>query len=141
MEKQNLSVFLRGFAVWLIIIFAEGLHGTARLIWLQPVVGDFRARQAAVFTGVLIIFVISFLLIKWIGATRNFQLMAVGFLWLVLTFAFEVMLGRFVMQFSWKRIFSDYDISIGGLLPFGLLFLMFAPLLAAKLKEKISRNN
>ncbi len=138
---QDLSFILRGITVWLIIIFAEGLHGIARLILLQPVVGDFRARQAALFSGILIIFVISYLFIKWLRATNNFQLISIGFLWLFLTVAFEILLGRFVMQFSWERIFSDYDVINGGLLPVGLLLLMLAPLIAAKLKEKLSRSN
>ncbi len=140
-EMQDLLFVLRGFTVWLIIIFAEGLHGFARLILLQPVVGDFRARQAAVFSGILIIFVISYLFIKWIRATNNLRLIAIGFFWLVLTVAFEISLGRFVMQFSWERIFSDYNVINGGLLPFGLLLLMLAPLITAKLKEKLSRRN
>jgi hypothetical protein len=141
MEKQYLSVILRGFAVWLAVILAEGLHGTARLVLLQPIVGDFRARQTAVLTGVLIIFTISFLLINWIHSTNTFELLAVGLLWVVLTIAFEVLLGRFVMQFSWKRIFSDYDLASGGLMPFGLLFMFFAPLTVFKLKRKLSRRH
>ncbi len=139
MKTQNLPVILRGFAVWLIIIFAESLHGTARAILLEPLVGDFRARQIAVFTGALIILTISFLFVRWLRAINSRQLLAVGFLWLVLTVAFEILLGRFVMRLSWERIFSDYDISSGGLMPFGLLFLIFAPFIAAQLKEKFSR--
>lgn len=138
---QYFSLILRGFAVWLIIIFAEGLYGLARLILLQPVVGDFRARQAAVFSGILIIFIISYLFIKWLRAKDNFQLMTVGVLWLLLAVSFEISLGRFVMQFSWERIFSDYNVINGGLLPFGLLLLMLAPVITAKIRERRSRKS
>ncbi len=134
------SVVLRGFAVWLIIIFAETLHGTIRLILLQPVVGDFKARQAAVLTGVLIIFTISYLSAKWLQTTNNFQLLTVGFVWLVLTVGFEILVGRLVMQFSWQRIFSDYDIFRGGLLPIGLLLLFLTPLMTVKLKSLLRRD-
>lgn len=137
MKNQNLSLILRGFAVWLIIIFAESLHGIARVIFLEPQIGDFRARQIAVFTGILIIFTISYLLIGWLRATNNFQLIAIGFLWFVLTLSFEISLGRFVMRVSWERVFSDYNIFKGGLLPIGLLFLLFSPLIAAKLKNRL----
>lgn len=137
MKNQNLSLILRGFAVWLIIIFAESLHGIARVIFLEPQIGDFRARQIAVFTGILIIFTISYLLIGWLRATNNFQLIAIGFLWFVLTLGFEISLGRFVMRVSWERVFSDYNIFKGGLLPIGLLFLLFSPLIAAKLKNRL----
>jgi hypothetical protein len=60
----------------------------------------------------------------------------VGLLWLVLTVGFEILLGR-LLNLSWARIFSDYDLRNGGLMPIGLLFLIFAPLIAAKLKGKI----
>lgn len=129
------SIFWRGFVVWLIIIFAEFLHGTLRVLLLQPFAGDFRARQISVFTGILIILTISYFFVGWLRASNNSQLFLVGLLWLVLTVAFEISLGR-LLNLSWERIFSDYDIRNGGLMPIGLLFLVFAPLIAAKLKRK-----
>jgi hypothetical protein len=41
----------RAVAIWGVIILAEVVHGIARTLFLQPIVGDFRARQIAVFTG------------------------------------------------------------------------------------------
>lgn len=35
---------------------------------------------------------------------------------------------------SWERIASDYDITNGGLMLFGLTLMVFAPLLAAKIR-------
>ncbi|HVE58438.1 MAG TPA: hypothetical protein VNB22_16515 [Pyrinomonadaceae bacterium] len=129
------KILLRGFAVWLAIIAAEFLHGTLRVLFLQPFVGDFRARQISVFTGILIILTISYLCAGWLRAENSLQLFLVGLLWLVLTVAFEISLGR-LLNLSWERIFSDYDLRNGGLMPIGLLFLIFAPLIAAKLKRK-----
>ncbi len=124
----------RGFVVWLVIILAESLHGAARVAWLQPMVGDFRARQIAFFTGLAIILTIAVAFIRWIGATSRNQLLLVGWLWMALTFSFEIGLGRLVMRLSWERILSDYDLSRGGLMIFGLIFLLFAPMLAARLR-------
>lgn len=45
--------------VWLIIIAAESFHGTLRTLFLEPAIGDFRARQISVFTAALIIFAIA----------------------------------------------------------------------------------
>jgi len=129
------STFWRGLVVWLIIIFAEFLHGTLRVLLLQPFTDDFRARQISVFTGILIILTISYFFVGWLRASNTLQLFLVGLLWLFLTVAFEISLGR-LLNLSWERIFSDYDISNGGLMPIGLLFLVFAPLIAAKLKGK-----
>ena len=41
--------------MWLCIIVVEVLHGIARTTFLAPAVGDFRARQVAVFTGSFLI--------------------------------------------------------------------------------------
>ena len=124
----------RGFIVWLVIIAAEFLHGTARILLLEPMIGDFRARQISVFTAILIIFAISYAFVGWLRAAGNLQLFLIGLMWLALTIAFEIVLGR-LMNLSWERILSDYDIANGGLMPLGLLFLTFAPIIAARLKN------
>lgn len=124
----------RAFLVWLLIIFAESVHGTLRALFLAPQVGDFRARQITFFTGMLLIFGIAYLFIRWIRAETAKSLFAVGVLWLVLTALFEFGLGLFIFNYSWARMFEDYDISRGGLMAFGLVFMAFVPLLAARLR-------
>jgi hypothetical protein len=37
----------RAFLVWLVIIFAESVHGALRQILLAPLIGDFPARRIA----------------------------------------------------------------------------------------------
>ena len=54
-------------------------------------------------------------------------------LWVVLTLIFEFTLGYF-FGYSPERILSDYNIAEGGLMLFGVLFMLFAPALAAKLR-------
>lgn len=51
MTAENIRMIGRGFAVWLVIIAAEILHGAIRVMFLEPLVGDFRARQIAVLAG------------------------------------------------------------------------------------------
>lgn len=124
----------RGLAVWLVIILAESIHGTARVLLLQPRVGDIRARQIAFFTGMALILTIALLFIRWIRARDARQLLHVGLLWMAMTLLFEISLGRFALGYSWDRILSDYNLPKGGLMGFGLLFLVIAPRLAARLR-------
>jgi hypothetical protein len=135
MPEKLAKVLLRGFAVWLVIILAETLHGTARELFLKPLLGDARARQISFFTALLLILTITFLFIRWIRAVNIFQLFAVGLMWAGLTFCFEMLLARFVMNISWEKFFSDYNIFAGGLMAIGLLFLIFVPLIAAKSRK------
>lgn len=125
------KVFLRAIVVWIVIILAETVHGIARIQILEPSVGEFRARQMAVFSGAAIIFLVTRSLIRWIGANGPFALVAIGLFWMVLTIAFELLIGRFVFGFSWQRIAAEYDITSGSLMPLGLVFLVFCPLLAS----------
>lgn len=125
---------LRALVVWLVIVAVESAHGTLRELYLAPVVGDFRARQLSVLTGSLLILGVACLFVRWMHAVTTGRLLATGALWLSLTVLFELGLGLFVLGYSWERVTSDYDLTRGGLMPFGLVLLTFAPLLAARLR-------
>lgn len=124
----------RAIAVWLVLMVAESIHGTLRTLLLAPLVGDFKARQISVFTGSLLMLAVAYLFVRWIRAGTTGRLLAVGLVWLALTVLFELALGRFVMGYSWDRLISDYDLARGGLMPFGLVVLTLAPLVAAKFR-------
>jgi hypothetical protein len=128
---------LRGFIVWLFIVFAEIIHGMLRGIILVPVVGDLRSRQIGVFTGSIIILMITFACIRWIGANNKRQLLVIGFFWLILMLGFEAAFGRMVMGLPWETIAADYNLAEGGLLPIGMLVLAVAPLIAAKIRKRV----
>jgi hypothetical protein len=130
-------VILRGFIVWLFIVFAEIIHGVIRGVFFVPVVGDLRSRQIGVFTGSIIILFIAVMSIRWIGATKVSQLLVIGILWLFLMLGFEVAFGRFVMGLSMERIAVDYNMAQGGLLTIGMLVLTAAPLIAAKIRKRM----
>ena len=125
----------RAFVVWLLLITAEVAHGIVRTVVLTPVVGDFRARQLGVFTGSLLILLVSVLTIRWIRASRPRTLLTIGSAWVVLTVAFEIGFGR-MMGYSWERLGSDYNLREGGLLPIGLVVMALAPVIAARLARR-----
>ncbi|WP_449416249.1 hypothetical protein [Phormidium nigroviride] len=127
-------VFLKAIVVWLAIVFAETLHGTARTLWLVPYIGDLPARQISFFTGSILILAIATLFVQWLHASHT-QLLRVGALWAILTLAFEIGLGRWILGYSWERILADYNPLQGGLMAFGLVILTFAPLIATKLRD------
>ena len=95
---------LRGLAVWVCIIFVEVLHGIARTWFLAPVIGDFHARQVAVFTGSILVVLVATMFIGWLRPANAREAAWVGIVWLVLTLTFEIVFGRFVAQASWTRI-------------------------------------
>jgi hypothetical protein len=130
-----MRTILRGVVVWCGIIIVEVLHGIARTVFLAPLVGDFRARQIAVFTGSILILIVATTFIGWIRPSRVGEAVTVGTVWLVLTLVFEIGFGRYVVHAPWSRIASDYDLLRGGLLPIGLAVLTVAPLVAARMRR------
>lgn len=128
---------MRAFIIWLLIILIEMLHGIARGLFLEPMIGDFRARQIAVFTGSILITMVTFACIRWLKDAATTRLLLVGGMWVILTVAFEIIVGRFAMNLTWDRIFSDYDLRTGGLLPIGLLVMFLAPLVTWKARARL----
>jgi hypothetical protein len=133
-DDNRWGIVARSSAIWLVLIVAEIVHGISRAIVLVPWVGEFRSNQIGVFTGSAIILVIAYFTIRWIGAERPNQLLLVGLIWLLLTVAFEVLFGRFVVGLTWERVAADYNVLQGGLMPVGLMVLFFSPRIAAKLR-------
>lgn len=125
----------RSLATWIVLITAEIVHGIIRAIVLVPFVGEFRSNQIGVFSGSAIILLIAYLTIRWIGAIRPRELWSVGLIWSVMTVLFEVSFGRLVMRVTWERIFADYNLLDGGLMPLGILFMILAPIIAFKLRR------
>ncbi|MGB7210563.1 MAG: hypothetical protein WBD27_18050 [Pyrinomonadaceae bacterium] len=137
MPEKLIEVLTRGLAVWFVIIFVESLHGIARSLALEPLIGDLRARQVSVFIGAALIVAISFVFVRWLKASLRLDFILVGAMWVVLTVGFEILLGRFVMGVSWERIASDYNLVNGGLMPLGLLVMLFAPLAMAIIQDEV----
>ena len=119
----------RVIVVWALIMLAETGHGAIREIFIAPVIGDLPARQIGVFIGCGIIFAIAWLTARWMGVRTRLVQFKAGLVWVALTLAFEIILGR-VLGLSWARVLSDYNLARGGLMIFGLAFMLAAPRLA-----------
>ena len=84
--------------------------------------------------GSVIILLIAWLTARWLGATQRRAQLIVGAFWVALTLLFEILLGRAIGA-SWERILSDYNPAQGGFMIAGLAVMLFAPLLAMKLRN------
>jgi hypothetical protein len=100
-------------------------------LFIAPLIGDLPARQAGVAVGSGIIFVIAWACIRWIGARTLADQLKVGAAWVVLIVAFEITLGT-LLGYTTERLLADYNPAAGGFMGFGLLFMLFAPALAAR---------
>src|SRR5215470_10173155 len=110
MMLRTSLVALRACLIWLLIVAVESIHGILRTTLITPRFGDFVARQISVFTGSLLILIIAYFSVRWIGADSTPGLLAVGFSWLTLTVTFELCFGHFALGRRWENLASDYKI-------------------------------
>ncbi len=124
---------LRASAAWLLVAVAESIHGTLRALFLAPVVGDLASRQVGVLTGSLMVLLLAWATIRWIGARGTRELLATGALWLVLMLCLEVAVGR-ALGLPWERIAADYQPWNGGYMAVGMCVLASAPWIADRVR-------
>lgn len=130
-----MKTYERALVVWVAMIVAESIHGVLRGIFLVPILGDLRARQIGVLVGSVLILLIAILSIKWINTVSFAQRIVIGMLWMLMTTGFEVVLGRAFLRIGWDRILSDYDVTHGGYMIFGLIVLVVSPVIALRLRN------
>ena len=114
-------------------MLVEIVHGILRGILLVPLTGQIRANQIGVAIGSLLIFLLTVFTIKWITTARTRELLTVGLIWVILTLAFEIGIGY--GSGGWERVSIDYDPRQGGLMPIGLLIMLFSPLIARRIRN------
>ena len=54
---------------------------------------------------------------------------------MLLTVTFEVGLGHWAFGYSWAQIAADYNLFQGRLMAIGSVLLLFAPLIATKIRD------
>lgn len=125
----------RAFAVWLLVMAAEFVHGTLRWIFLRPRVGDFRSGQIGVFTGSLLFLLVVYFCEPWMKLRSAADCLRVGALWLGMTLAFEWSFGHYAMGRPWESIAAEYNLLQGGLMPIGLAIFAMSPWIAWRLRR------
>lgn len=111
------------------------LHGIFRVRFLNPRVGDKAARRLGVFSGSFLLLLLAWLVSPWLNPTSSrVDALVAGSVWLSMLLALDVAVGRLIFRFRWKRILDDFNPAKGSLLPFGMAFAFFCPLLALLLR-------
>jgi hypothetical protein len=132
-EPQS-KFLLRALVVWLVFITVESVLGTLRVLFLEPRLGAEPAQWTGFVTGSAALLIVAYLLIEWIHAPRWAALLQIGMLWVLLTFSFEMAIG-YMRGRTWRSLLAGYDIAHGGLMVIALVLVLFAPLIAAWLRN------
>ena len=103
------------------------VNGAVRALVLQPWLGEHLARQVSCLTGIGAILALAGIFTAKVVHAGSRRLLGVGLLWLLLTLAFELLVGHYVAGATWGALLADYDLSRGRLWPFVLLVTLCAP--------------
>jgi len=120
--------------VWLLIAVLETVHGIVRGRWLAPALGEPVAQRLGFVVGCVLVMAVAWATSHWLGAATRRAQLQVGALWLLLMLGFELLIGR-AQGFGWERIAAAFDPRQGGLMLFGLLLMLLAPMLGARWRQ------
>lgn len=129
------KLLLRGLVVWLVFIIVESVLGTLRVLFVEPQVGTEVAQRIGLIAGSAALLAVAYLFINWLGAAGWAALLGVGVFWVVLTFLFEMGIGRLRGR-TWQSLLADYNVMHGGLMSVAMVLLLFAPLIARTLRSR-----
>ena len=104
---------LKYILAWIPMLFIAIFNGAVREIWLVNHLGELRAHQVSSATGIVLLGVYIWIIIRnWRPASATMAL-SIGVVWLVMTVAFEFLFGFYVRGLSWGRLFHDYNLFAG----------------------------
>jgi len=127
-------IYVKALAAWFFLVILAILNGTLRVKLLVPLMGEQWAQPLSGVMLSLIILLLAWLVLPWLGPRSNPSLWLIGFLWLGLTLIFEFVFGRLVAGKSWQELLAAYDITTGNLWLLVLVTTAVAPWLATKLR-------
>jgi len=128
---------LKAFLGWMLILLCAVINGGLREGFLVPQLGPAAGLAVSGLFLVACILLVSIALVPWFGALDVLRCLWIGLLWLSLTLSFEFGFGRLVQHKSWSQLLEAYTFHEGNLWPVVLVFTLFAPLLARRLRGSL----
>jgi hypothetical protein len=123
----------RYLLAWFPMILIAVANGALREAALVPRLGDHAARQVSTLILIALFAVyIAYITRRWRLGSGG-EALGVGAMWLALTLAFELALGRFVSGLSWGDLLAEYHLAAGRLWALVPLWVAAAPYLFFRL--------
>ena len=124
-------MYVRSFAVWLVLAVLAIFNGVFRTLLLVPNLGESAGHILSTAMLSCIMLFITWLWIRWMRPGSMHDCMRIGALWLFLTIGFEFIAGHYAFGNPWEKLFADYNLVRGRIWVFVLLVELFAPAWAA----------
>jgi len=131
---------IKHLLVWFGIAVLAVVNGAARDLLYKPALGDLTAHQLSTVTLMALIAVAAWLAgARWPLASLR-AASTVGLCWMLMTLAFEFILGGVLLGRPWASLLRDYDVASGRIWVLVPLCLLVAPMLAIRLRARLSQG-
>ncbi len=127
-------MLLKAVAVWFMLMVFAIANGVFRNSVVSPRIGEHGGHIFSTMMLCLIILIVAWGTIDWIGPRTGREALQVGFLWVAMTLGFEFLAGHYVFGNPWEKLFADYNIARGRIWALVLVANLIAPRLAAAVK-------
>jgi hypothetical protein len=120
--------------IWILLAFIAIINGAVRDKLVAPLIGE---RLALPLSGVLLslfIFLVTLIFVPFLRISSAYSFWLVGIVWVLMTLAFEFILGHYMMGEPWEKIVEVFYIHRGNLYLLALVAAALSPWLTAKLR-------
>lgn len=123
----------KAVAVWCVILVLAFANAALREYLLIPRFGNVRSLTASGVILSILVLLVAYVSLPWLGAVRTRDLLAIGLGWFVLTLVFDLLLGK-IQGERLSRQLDGYLFKRGNLWLVVLLITASAPYVAARLR-------
>ena len=117
----------RALAVWLVILVLANINGALRELWIIPHTGELTGRALSTLILCGLVLFLTWRTIGWIRPVSFGEAVEIGVLWLILTLAFEFLVGHYVFGTAWATLLEDYDVTRARIWPLVLVLVFVSP--------------
>jgi hypothetical protein len=126
---------LRSVVVWCVFVVLAILNGALRNTVLTPQLGQFAGHIASTVILCAAILIVTWLTISWVRPVNSSEALLIGGGWVLMTVAFEFLVGHYVFRSAWTTLLADYDLFAGRVWVLVLVTTALAPLLMARSRD------
>jgi hypothetical protein len=121
----------RSLIVWIVMLVGASVNGAIREALLIPAMGAVAGRTVSTVALCVVVFLLTWLTIRWIAPRSTRDAWMIGALWVALTLAFEFLAGHYLFGNPWSRLLEEYNVFRGRIWILVLVTIVIAPRLCA----------
>lgn len=125
---------IKHFLLWLPMIVIAFANATLRELVFIKQFSEFRAHQLSTITLIIFCSIYVWFVFSLLSIQNSKQALFIGFVWMLLTVAFEFSLGRLTNK-SWEYLFRDYNLFAGRICLLFLICLLLLPCVFYALRQ------